>query len=57
MAKEMIQISVRQQSDVSAAMAARLDKAESDRLWTEQTEWRTANPTAWWEGIPPPWKP
>ena len=32
MAKEMIQTSVRQQSDVSAAMANRLDKAESDRL-------------------------
>ena len=57
MAKEMIQTSVRQQSDVSAAMAARLDKAESDRLWTEQARWRTANPTAWWLGVPPAWKP
>lgn len=57
MAKEMIQTSVRQQSDVSAAMAARLDKAESDRLWTEQAQWRTANPTAWWLGVPPSWKP
>ena len=57
MAKEMIQTSVRQQSDVSAAMAARLDKAESDRLWTEQKQWRTGNPTAWWLGVPPPWKP
>lgn len=44
MAKEMIQTSVRQQSDVSAAMAARLDKVESDRLWTEQAAWRAANP-------------
>jgi hypothetical protein len=43
MAKEMIQTSVRQQSDVSAAMAARLDKAESDRLWSEQARWRRAN--------------
>ncbi|HEX6531549.1 MAG TPA: hypothetical protein VF019_02915 [Nitrospira sp.] len=57
MAKEMIQTSVRQQSDVSAAMAARLDKAEADRLWTEQTQWRTANPVAWWRGIPASWKP
>jgi len=57
MAKEMIQTSVRQQSDVSAAMAVRLDKAESDRLWTEQTEWRSANRTAWWRGIPASWKP
>lgn len=57
MAKEMIQTSVRQQSDVSAAMASRLDKAEADRLWTEQRQWRTANPTAWWRGIPASWKP
>lgn len=57
MAKEMIQTSVRQQSDVSAAMAARLDKAEADRLWTEQAQWRTANPIAWWRGIPASWKP
>lgn len=57
MAKEMIQTSVRQQSDVSAAMAGRLDKAESDRLWTEQKQWRTENPTGWWVGVPPSWKP
>jgi hypothetical protein len=55
MAKEMIQTSVRQQSDVSAAMAARLDKAESDRLWSEQTRWRSANPKTWWQGIPMAW--
>ena len=55
MAKEMIQASVRQQSDVSAAMAARLDKSESDRLWSEQTRWRAANPDTWWRGIPMAW--
>lgn len=47
----MIQISVRQQSDVSAAMAARLDQAESDRLWMEQSQWRTAHPQTWWQGF------
>ena len=57
MAKEMIQTSVRQLSDVSAAMATRLDKDVSDRLWTEQRQWRTANPSAWWRGIPASWKP
>lgn len=56
MAKEMIQTSVRQQSDVSAAMANRLDKAESDRLWVEQTQWRTANPRTWWQGVPTAWE-
>ena len=55
MAKEMIQSSVRQQSDVSAAMATRLDKAESDRLWQEQAQWRAANPKTWWQGVPKVW--
>ena len=55
MAKEMIQASVRQQSDVSAAMANRLDKSESDRLWVEQAQWRAANPKAWWQGMPSAW--
>lgn len=54
-AKEMIQQSVRQQSDVTAAMANRLDKAESNRLWIEQTAWRTANPQTWWQGLPSTW--
>ncbi|SPP64474.1 hypothetical protein [Nitrospira lenta] len=55
MAKEMMQAGVRQQSDVSAAMANRLDKAESDRLWVEQTQWRAANPKTWWQGMPAAW--
>lgn len=55
MAKEMIQASVRQQSDVSAAMANRLDRAESSRLWQEQARWRIANPKSWWEAIPTTW--
>lgn len=56
MAKEMIQTSVRQQSDVSAAMAVRLDRIESDRLWTEQAGWRTAHPKTWWRGVPEGWR-
>lgn len=55
MAKEMIQTSVRQQSDVSAAMAVRLNKAESDRLWQEQAQWRNAHPTEWWRAFPDSW--
>ncbi len=55
MAKEMIQTSVRQQSDVSAAMAVRLNKAASDRLWQEQAQWRTAHPTTWWQAFPDAW--
>lgn len=55
MAKEMIQSSVRQQSDVSAGMANRLDKAESDRLWVEQAQWRAMHPKTWWQGVPAAW--
>jgi len=55
MAKEMIQTSVRQQSDVSAAMAVRLNKVESDRLWQEQAQWRKAHPTTWWRTLPDLW--
>jgi len=55
MAKEMIQSSVRQQSDVSAAMANRMDKVKSDRLWIEQAEWRMTNPKTWWQGVPTAW--
>ena len=56
MAKEMIQTSVQQQSDVSAAMATRLNKSEADRLWQQQTLWRQANPQTWWTGIPDAWR-
>ena len=55
-AKEMIQTGVHQQSDVSAAMATRLNKSEADRLWQQQTEWRRANPRTWWTGIPDAWR-
>jgi len=55
MAKEMIQTSVRQQSDLSAAMATRLDRAESARLWAEQARWRAEHPNTWWHGLPQAW--
>jgi hypothetical protein len=55
MAKEMIQTSVRQQSDVSAAMAVRLNKAEADRLWQEQAQWRKIHPADWWRTWPDLW--
>lgn len=54
-AKEMIQGSVRDQADVAAAMAVRLDKETVNRRWQEQTAWRTANPDSWWSGVPDAW--
>lgn len=55
MAKEMIQTSVRQQSDLSAAMATKLDKASAEHLWQQQASWRAANPDRWWTGTPEEW--
>jgi len=54
-AKEIIQGSVRQQSDVSNAMAARLDEAVVARLWKQQTAWRTSRPDSWWSSVPEGW--
>jgi tetratricopeptide (TPR) repeat protein len=56
MAKEIIHESAGRQADVSAAMAARLDEAGTNRLWKQQTAWRAARPDAWWAGVPPEWK-
>ena len=56
MAKEMIQTSVRQQSDLSAAMATRLSQDETNRLWQEQTRWRAAHPATWWKSFPEAWR-
>ena len=56
MAKEMIQTSVRQQSDLSASMATRLSQDETNRLWQEQTRWRAAHPATWWKSFPEAWR-
>jgi hypothetical protein len=55
MAKEIMHESAGRQADVSAAMAARLDEAVTNRLWKQQTAWRTARPDSWWAGPPPEW--
>lgn len=55
MAKEMIQTSVRQQSDLSAAMATKLDKAVAEELWQQQAAWRSEHPDRWWSGTPESW--
>jgi hypothetical protein len=54
-AKEIIQGSVRRQSDVTAAMAARLDEAVVAKLWKQQKAWRAGKPDRWWAGVPPEW--
>src|SRR5438105_10952331 len=54
-AKEIIQGAVQKQSDVSAAMAAKLDEKTVARLWQQQTAWRKARPDNWWAGVPDGW--
>ena len=54
-AKELIQESVRKQSDVTAAMAARLDERTVERLWGQQKAWRARKPEGWWFGVPAEW--
>ena len=54
-AKELIQESVRKQSDVNAAMAARLDERRVERLWGQQKAWRVRSPEGWWFGVPAEW--
>lgn len=54
-AKEIIQGGAQKQSDVHAAMAARLDVEVTNRLWKEQAAWRAARPDNWWAGVPDSW--
>lgn len=56
-AKELIQASARRQSDIAAAMAARLDDRAVARLWKEQQAWRTRHSDSWWLGMPEEWEP
>ena len=56
MAQELIHEGVRQQFDITAAMANRLDRTRTDELWMQQTAWREHHPEGWWAGIPPEWK-
>ena len=55
MAKEMIQASARQQADVTAEHATRLDPSVVAAVWPQQTAWRKTNPDGWWLGVPPEW--
>lgn len=54
-AKELIQVSTRKQSDAAAAMATRIDASTVDRLWTQQQRWRDMQPDGWWLGVPIEW--
>lgn len=53
--KELIQSAARQQADVTAEYATRLDESVVKRVWPQQTAWRQTNPEGWWFGVPPEW--
>lgn len=55
MAKEMIQAAARQQADVTAEQATRLDPSVVAVVWPQQTAWRKAKPDGWWLTVPPEW--
>jgi hypothetical protein len=55
MAKEMIQAAARQQADVTAEQATRLDPSVVAVVWPQQTAWRKAKPGSWWLTVPPEW--
>jgi hypothetical protein len=55
MAKEMIQSAARQQADVTAELATRLDPSIVSVVWPQQTAWRKAKPEGWWFAVPPEW--
>ncbi|MFO0705571.1 MAG: hypothetical protein U0412_01850 [Nitrospira sp.] len=54
-AKELIQSSVRRQSDIAAAMATRVDESTTGALWGQQRTWRERHPNSWWLGMPDQW--
>ena len=55
MAKELLHEGLRQQFDITAAMANRLNKSRVDQLWQEQAGWQAAHSENWWSGIPENW--
>jgi hypothetical protein len=52
MRMETGQVSIRQQPDVTAAMATRLNRNETGRWWAQQARWRMDRPDHGWFGIP-----
>ena len=56
MAKELLHEGIRQQYDLVAGMANRLDRTRADELWLEVRAWEKARPDNWWAGVPESWK-
>ena len=55
MAKEILKEGVRQQFDIAAGMANRLNKSRADEMWLERKAWQESHPHDWWAGVPESW--
>ena len=55
MAREVMGEGLRQQFDVTASIANRLDRSRTEELWAQQTDWRNKHPDRWWAGVPEAW--
>ena len=56
MAQELIHEGLRQQFDITATMANRLNRARTDELWMQQAAWRDSHLDSWWAGVPDAWQ-
>jgi tetratricopeptide (TPR) repeat protein len=56
MAQELIHEGLRQQFDITASMANRLNRTRTDELWLQQSAWRESQPNSWWAGVPNAWR-
>ncbi len=56
MAQELIHEGLRQQFDITASMANRLNRVRTDELWLQQSAWRESQPNSWWAGVPKDWQ-
>ncbi len=56
MAKELLHEGVRQQYDLVAGLANRLDKPRVNQLWLEVQAWKKTHPENWWAGVPEQWQ-
>ena len=55
MAKEILKEGIRQQFDIVAGTANRLNKPRADEMWLERKAWQEAHPHDWWTGVPESW--
>ena len=56
MAKELLHEGIRQQYDLVAGMANRLDRSRVDQLWLEVQAWEKRHLEDWWAGVPEQWQ-